>query len=244
MKEIRTIADRKGLKIVEDAAHCLEGSRDGIRPGELSDTACFSFYANKSITSGEGGAVITNDDYLAERLRRLRLHGLEKKAESRYSNKYQPYDILELGWKYNMDNIQAALLINQLKRINALRERKEKIWKMYVDSFSGENMLRLQKVGSSVEHAMHIFNIRTDIEIRNALIHHLEKKGIGVSVHFIPAHQLTFFRKTFGWKEGMFPKAEEFSKRSISLPIYPGLKTEEAKYIIETVIEGIHEIAT
>src|SRR5437764_11113283 len=109
MRALRDLANRRGLFLIEDAAHCIEGIRDGVRPGLLGDTACFSFYATKNLTCGEGGAVVCNDDKLLEKLRLLRLHGMTKTAADRAREGYQHWDMVELGWKYNMDNIQAAL---------------------------------------------------------------------------------------------------------------------------------------
>lgn len=237
MPAIKKIADRYDLRIIEDAAHCLEGEKDGMRPGCLSDAACFSFYANKSITSGEGGAVAVNSRFLAERVRRLRLHGLEREAAGRYSSKYKPYDISEIGWKYNMDDIQASLLLNQLRRIKDRYRKKTEIWKKYSMAFTDFPLIELQTVEQDESHAMHIFAIRTPAEIRDFVIDYLEQHGIGVSVHFFPVHLLTFFRKTFGWEKGMFPITEDLSKRSISLPIYPSLTSGEVDYVIDTVGE-------
>jgi len=242
MAAIKQIAENNNLRIIEDAAHCLEGRRGDIRPGGLSDAACFSFYANKSITSGEGGAIVTNNSALAERVRRLRLHGLEKDAAGRYSAKFKPYDISELGWKYNMDDIQASLLLNQLKRIKDRHRQKTEIWKRYSSSFEAMTHIETQAIERNTRHAMHIFAIRTPAEIRNEVIEHLEQRGIGVSVHFYPVHLLTFFRKTFGWEKGMFPVTEDLSKRSISLPIYPGLEFDEVDYVIDTVGECLRTL--
>ena len=117
MKSIRRIAEKHHMVIIEDAAHSIESIRDGIRPGTLGDAACFSFYATKNITCGEGGAVATNDEEIAEKLRKLRLHGMSKGAADRYSKRYEHWDMEMLGWKYNMSNIQAALLLYQLENI-------------------------------------------------------------------------------------------------------------------------------
>jgi len=117
MRALRAVADRHGLVVVEDAAHCVEGARDGVRPGQLSEAACFSFYATKSLTSGEGGALVVHDGRLAEELRLLRLHGMTSSANERARRGYQPWDMVVMGWKYNMDNLQAAMLIPQLARL-------------------------------------------------------------------------------------------------------------------------------
>ena len=135
MRKIRKIADKYNLVIIEDAAHCIEGERDGVKPGQIGDAACFSFYATKNITSGEGGAIAVNNADKAELLRLLRLHGIDKSAADRYTKRYQHWDMPVLGWKYNMDNIQAALLIGQLQRVDSLWEKRESIYKKYQKAF-------------------------------------------------------------------------------------------------------------
>ena len=117
MIELRRVADKFNLKIIEDSAHCVEGTRDGIKPGQLSDAACFSFYATKNLTCGEGGAVVTNSEELQKKMILLRLHGMTKTAFDREKNGYEHWDMVELGWKYNMDNIQAAILKPQMERL-------------------------------------------------------------------------------------------------------------------------------
>ena len=131
MKKIRKIADKNHLVVIEDAAHAIEVNRDEIRPGELGDAACFSFYPTKSITSGEGGAIATNNEGISEKLTKLRLHGMSKGAAERYSRRYEHWDMEMLGWKYNMDNIQAALLLNQLEHVEEFRDRREEICQKY-----------------------------------------------------------------------------------------------------------------
>lgn len=126
MKAVKAITDKYNLKIIEDAAHCIEGERDGIKVGELADAACFSFYATKNITSGEGGAITTNNQEVAEQLYKLRLHGINKDASSRYTTGFQHWDMDILGWKYNISDIQSALLLGQLQKIDK-RRKKERI---------------------------------------------------------------------------------------------------------------------
>src|SRR5207247_3611654 len=125
MRALKAIADRHGLHLIEDAAHCIEGMRDGVRPGELGDAACFSFYATKNLTCGEGGAVATNRQDVAEAIRGLRTHGMSTNAAQRYTGRYQHWDMVDLGYKANMFDIQAALLINQLPRLAGQLERRE-----------------------------------------------------------------------------------------------------------------------
>src|SRR2546428_11362699 len=131
MRAIRELADRCGLKVIEDAAHCVEGKRGGVKTGELGETACYSFYATKNLTCGEGGAVVTNDDALADKLRQLRLHGMNKNANDRHKEGYKHWDMPVLGWKYNMDNIQAALLLPQMDRLDENWQKRRELAQQY-----------------------------------------------------------------------------------------------------------------
>lgn len=235
MIKIRAIAGKYNLVIIEDAAHAIEAERDGIKVGELGDTACFSFYATKNITSGEGGAVTTNNPEKADMLKTLRLHGIDKSALDRYTKIYQHWDMPVLGWKYNMDNIHAALLIGQLKRINALWKRRDKIWRIYEDAFDGIKDLRILKTIKNSKHARHLFTILVDPEKRDETLHMLQERGIGVAVNYRPIHLLKYYSETFGYKEGDFPVAEDIGKRTISLPLYPRLDNAEVSYVIESL---------
>ena len=159
MKKIRPVAAKHHLKIIEDAAHAIEASRDGIRVGGVADAVCFSFYATKNITSGEGGAVSTHQKKLAESLKMLRLHGIDKGAADRYTKEFRHWDMPVLGWKYNMDNIQGALLIGQLERIEALWRKRESLWKRYEEELRTVNGITLLKTRPKVKHGRHLFTV-------------------------------------------------------------------------------------
>jgi dTDP-4-amino-4,6-dideoxygalactose transaminase len=239
MERIRQIADRYGLIVIEDAAHCIEGVRDGIKVGQLGEAACFSFYATKNITSGEGGAIATNDFDKAELLRMLRLHGIDKSAADRYTKRYEHWDMPVLGWKYNMDNIQAALLLGQLKRIEKLWKKRDEIYRKYEDAFGSLEEIELLKTVPNSRHARHLFTIQVPEENRDSMLITLQEKGIGVAVNYKAIHLLKYYRENFGYKEGDFPVAEHIGKRTISLPLYPLLKDEEIEYVIKVVLEKI-----
>jgi len=241
MKKLRQIADKHGLIIIEDAAHCIEGVRDGIRVGQLGDAACFSFYATKNITSGEGGAIATNNEDKADVLRMLRLHGIDKGAADRYTTKYQHWDMPILGWKYNMDNLQASLLLGQIARIEELWLKREAIASKYEEAFAGKRNLGLLKPLPGVKHARHLFTIQTPEGMRDTMLFALQEKGIGVAVNYRAIHLLNYYRKTFGFKEGAFPVAEDIGNRTISIPLYPKLTGAESDYIINAVKEELHE---
>jgi dTDP-4-amino-4,6-dideoxygalactose transaminase len=242
MKEIREIADKYNLIIVEDSAHCIEGERDGIKPGQLGDTACFSFYATKNITSGEGGAVVTNNDEIADTLRILRLHGMSRSAADRYTKKYQHWDMELLGWKYNMDNIHAALLINQLELIEKRWKRREEICRKYEDSFKNLEAIDFPKVLPNTKSARHLFTIWVAREKRDEILWKLQDKGIGVAINFRAIHLLKYFKDSFGYERGMFPSAEKIGDSTISLPTYAKLNDEETDYVIKMVKKVIREI--
>ena len=235
MRAIRGIADAHNLKVIEDAAHCIEGERDGVRPGELGDSACFSFYATKNLTCGEGGAVLTNDENLAKTLRLLRLHGMTKTAADRHKEGYQPWDMTMLGWKYNMDNIHAAILLPQMDRLEANLTKRESIANIYEKHFEDCMEMSLPKIMPGVRHARHLFPIWVKEKFRDPLINCLQKSGIGVVVNYQAIHLLTFFKDTYGFQLGDFPVAERIGSRTISLPFYPQMPSEHVSVIANTI---------
>lgn len=239
MKKIRQIADRYGLIVIEDAAHCIEGIRDGVKVGQLGDAACFSFYATKNITSGEGGAIAVHDTEKDKLLKMLRLHGIDSSAADRYTVRYKHWDMSVLGWKYNMDNIQAALLIGQLERIDELWKRRDEIWRRYDEAFKDVKGISTMKTVPGSRHARHLFTIQVLEDERDSVFHSLQEKGVGVAVNYRAIHLLKYYRERFGYKKGDFPVAERIGARIVSLPLYPGLKNEEIEYVINCVLEEV-----
>ena len=235
MHQIKAIADKYNLKIIEDAAHCIEGERDGIRPGQLGDVACFSFYATKNITSGEGGAIATNNKDLAEKVLLLRQHGMSKEAADRYSGNYQHWDMLECGWKYNMDNIQASLLIPQLKSIDSNWAVRKYLSNEYRKGLKEIPGIDLPKIENNSKSAFHLFTIRVDKDKRDYVLHELGKRGIGVAVNYRAIHLLKFFRERFNYKRGMYPIAEMIGDSTITLPMYPKLRDKEIDYVVDII---------
>ncbi len=235
MKALREIADRHHLLLVEDAAHCIEGERDGIRPGQLSDTACYSFYATKNLTSGEGGALTFNRDELQEKLKLLRLHGMTKNANDRHKEGYQHWDMTEMGWKYNMDNIQAALLLPQLERLEKKWERRNSLAATYFDLLSVIPGVRLPHVQPNVRHAWHLFPIWIEHGRRDEVIKKLQGAGIGVMVNYRAIHLLTYFKQHLGYQQGDFPIAERLGDEVLSLPFYPTMPEEHLHIVADTL---------
>jgi len=235
MKKIHSIAKKHNLKVIEDCAHCIEGMRDGVRPGQLGDIACFSFYATKTITSGEGGAITTNDAKAYEWLLRARLHGMHKNAVDRYSKRYEPNNMEFLGYKCNMTNIAASLLLGQLERIQSLLKKRELIAKLYHHGFAKNPRVQTPATAPNSVHARYLFTIWVDPRKRNEYISKLQDAGIRVSVHFMPISLLTYYKKKYGHKRGDFPVAEKIGDSTISLPFYPKLTAKEIRYIIDSV---------
>ena len=221
MREIRRIADRHDLRIVEDCAHCVEGERDGIKPGQLSDTACFSFYATKNLTCGEGGALVTDRDDLIAPLRLLRLHGMTKSAADRQREGYKHWDMVTLGWKYNLDNIQAALLLPQMQRLDKKLNRRHALARLYEERLNGVTGVRLPSSRPGAIHARHLYPIWVDADVRDQVIEGLNKQGIGAMVNYRAIHLLNYFSETLGYKAGDFPVAERIGHETISVPFYP-----------------------
>ncbi len=234
MKKIKDIAFRRGLVVIEDAAHALESQRDNIKVGEKGYTSCFSYYATKPLCAGESGAVCTNDENIADKIKLLRNHGMSKNASERYNGHYQHWDMELMGWKYNMDNIKASLLINQINRIEEYWQRREEIAKRYETEFDKVG-IEYPIVLPNSKSGRHLFTIWVDPEKRDDILHKLQDKGIGVAVNYRAIHLLKYYRETFGYKRGDFPVAENIGDRTISLPLYPKLTDDEVGYVIKSV---------
>jgi len=235
MRKIREIADRHNLSIVEDSAHCIEGERDGVRPGQLSDVACFSFYATKSITSGEGGAIVSNNEELAAKIRLLRCHGLSKEAAGRHSEGFKHWDTSILGWKYNMSNIQAALLLHQLENIEKYWQKRDQICCTYEEAFKNNHNITCLKILPNSKSARHMMTILVPPKKRDDIMRRLQKRGIGASVNYRVIHLLSHLRETYSFKRGMFPVAEKMGDGTITLPMYPKISEEEIHSVIRIV---------
>jgi UDP-4-amino-4-deoxy-L-arabinose-oxoglutarate aminotransferase len=235
MRALRVIADKHRLHVVEDAAHCIEGERDGVRPGQLSDTACLSFYATKNLTCGEGGAIVCNDTGLAERLRLLRLHGMTKTAYDRSREGYQHWDMVALGWKYNMDNIHAALLLPQLDRVEATWRKRDEVARRYEELLAEVPGLTWPRTLAGVKHARHLFPVWIVNGRRDQIVTGLQERGIPTVVNYRAIHLLTYFRERFGFKAGAFPMAERIGDAAVSLPFYPGIPAEHVAAVADSL---------
>lgn len=229
MRALRTIADKHNLAIVEDAAHCIEAERDGVRPGQLGDAVCYSFYATKNLTCGEGGALCTTREDVAKKVLLLRQHGMSKEAAKRYHGLYQHWDMIELGWKYNLSDIQAALLVHQLERLDSLWEQRRAVYGLYEAALSDIPDLRLPGLRGKSAH--HLFTVQVPTERRDELLAHLGQSGIGVAVNYRAIHTLTWFREHFGFKPEDFPNALAFGQNTLSLPFHTKLSEEQVEIV-------------
>jgi dTDP-4-amino-4,6-dideoxygalactose transaminase len=238
MQALRTIADRHRLHVIEDAAHCIEGERDGVRPGQLSDTACLSFYATKNLTCGEGGAIVCNDTSLAERLRLLRLHGMTKTAYDRSREGYQHWDMVAMGWKYNMDNIHAALLLPQIDRLDATWRKRVEVARRYQGLLAEVPGLTWPQTLPGAKHAHHLFPVWIVNGRRDEVVAGLQQRGIPTVVNYRAIHLLSYFRERFGFTPGAFPMAERIGDAAVSLPFYPGIPAEH----VAAVAEGLRAL--
>lgn len=227
MRRLKSIADRHGLKLVEDSAHCIEGERDGVKAGRISDGAAFSFYATKNIASGEGGAVAVQSKELADKIKILRLHGMSADAADRYTKKFRQYDVPMVGYKYNMFDIQAALLLNQLRLIEKRWQRKKELYDYYCLRLKNISGVEVPPLPAGAKHSLHLFTVLLPEGKRDRAIEALEEQRIGVAVNYRPIHLFSYYRKTFGFTEGLFPRAESIGRRTLSLPFYSRLKKSE-----------------
>jgi UDP-4-amino-4-deoxy-L-arabinose-oxoglutarate aminotransferase len=254
MRALRAIADQHGLFIVEDSAHGIEIERDGVRPGDLAEAAVFSFYATKNLTSGDGGAVATRDERIAERLRRLRNHGVSKAATDRHSGLYEHWDLVELGYKANLTDLDAALLRPQLARVEDKRARRESIVRRYEfllreripDMSAPPPTVRgvpwlVERRGTS---SHHLFTIHTWPGERDPILSKLGAAGIGTAVNYRAIHQLTCLVEKLGVPRGALPVAEEIGDRTISLPMYPTLPEADQDRVVDAVEAAWRELAS
>ncbi len=240
MDRILALSRHYGLRVIEDAAHALPARYHGQMVGTLGDLACFSFYATKTICTGEGGMVIAASGEYADRIRMMSLHGISKDAWKRYSAEGSwYYEILNPGFKYNMTDIAAALGLVQLGKCEQLREARYRIAQIYDDGFREVPEILTPAVCANVESAWHLYPIRLAVDRlkigRAEFIAMMRERNIGTSVHFIPLHLHPYYRSTYHYRAEDFPNASAAYERLVSLPIYPAMTAEDAHDVISAV---------
>ncbi len=242
VRRLNTLADTHGLTLVEDAAHCVEGVADGRRIGTTARFSCFSFYATKNLTTGEGGMITTSDDKAADYMRIASLHGMDRDAWARYTPGHSgQYDVVMPGFKYNMTDIQAAIGLHQLAHLDARHARRSAIWDAYDRGLAGLPLTRPLPADPGTVHARHLYTVLVDEAAagitRDELQVRLRDRGIATSVHFRALHLHPYYRDRFGLRRGMFPVAESISDRTLSLPLSAAMTSVS----VERVIEAVHE---
>ncbi len=240
MDEIMKIAKENSLFVIEDAAHAVEARYKNKKIGNIGHLTAFSFYATKNVVTGEGGMLTTNNDEWAKKLRVLRLHGLSKDAWKRYSQEgFTPYDILYPGYKYNMMDIQAALGIHQLKRVEENLKMREKYFRLYNQAFAKIPEIETPIEEKNIRHARHLYTILLKLERlkcdRNQFAVALQAENIGIGIHFLALHLSSYYKKRFGYKRGDFPNAEYISDRTISLSLSTKLTEEDINDVMDAV---------
>ena len=242
LDEILAVAARYDLPVIEDAAHAAGSVYRGRMIGVHGKATIFSFYATKNMTTVEGGMITTADEDLAQRLRTLALHGMSRDAWARYTAAGSwCYEVAEPGYKYNMTDIQASLGIHQLRKLNSFIERRRTIAMRFDEAFADLPEIAIPQRLPHRRHTFHIYAIRLDLDRlsigRAKFIEGMNQRGIGASVHFLPLHLHSYYRRTFGYAPGAFPRTEAESARALSLPLYPGLSTRAQDRVVEALLD-------
>jgi UDP-4-amino-4,6-dideoxy-N-acetyl-beta-L-altrosamine transaminase len=241
MASIAALGREFGFRIIEDATHALGGSYEGTMVGGCahSDVTVFSFHPVKIITTGEGGMALTNDSGVAERMARLRTHGIRQPSQQLTSHAASPrfYEQVELGFNYRITDIQAALGLSQLEQLTGFVSRRNLLALQYHEAFA-DAPLRCQHVPVGTCSAYHLFVIRVSSGVRLPLLNHLLDSGIGANIHYIPVHTQPYYR-AMGFRDGDFPEAEAHYREALSLPMYYGLDDESQRIVIDAVISGL-----
>ena len=244
MDAIMDIAQRHKLKVIEDCAHAIETEYKGRKAGTFGDFGCFSFYVTKNIVTGEGGMVIAQNSDNIAKIKILALHGMSKDAWSRFSDAgYKHYFVTECGFKYNMMDIQAAIGIHQLKRVEECWKRRETIWKKYNQAYSTLPITIPETIENHTRHAYHLYTILIDEKKtgigRDAFLDRMTAAKIGVGVHYLSIPEHPYYQKQFGWIPEDYPHAKQIGQQTVSLPLSAKLSDEDVEDVIQEVNELI-----
>jgi dTDP-4-amino-4,6-dideoxygalactose transaminase len=240
LAQIQDLAQTHKLHVIEDAAHALPASYCGKPIGSISELTAFSFYATKTLSTGEGGMVTTSNEDYARRMQVMRLHGISRDAWNRYSAKGSwQYEVVEAGYKYNLTDMQSALGIVQLSKCDTMNQARNRIAKRYTQEFSSIDALEIPEVLPDRTTSWHLYVLRLRLDRlrtdRTRFIQELGERGVSASVHFIPLHLQPFYQKAFDYQAGDFPVAEQEYQRCLSLPLYPTMTDEEVDQVIWAV---------
>jgi perosamine synthetase len=246
MLEIQDLADKHRLRVIEDAAHALPSKYGNKRIGQISEFTCFSFYATKTLTTGEGGMITTNNPTAADRMRLMRLHGIERDAWKRYrADGSWFYEVLEAGFKYNLTDLQSAIGLVQLTKCDAMTRARQAIAERYTAAFSRFDELVTPTIRSDRVTSWHLYILRINLSWintdRDGFIRTLQRRGVTCSVHFIPLHLQPYYQRAYGYKPGDFLHAEQEYRTCLSLPIFPGMTEGEIEHVVRAVSETVVE---
>lgn len=237
---VMAIGARHRLPVIEDAAHAIGAGYKGRRIGGIADMTCFSFYATKNITSGEGGALTTNRQDWADRIEVMALHGMSRDAWKRYGAEgYRHWDIIAAGYKYNMFDLQAALVTSQFGKLETFHARRVALKERLDAGLQGMSGITMPAERDWARHAYHLYPIVVRTETltadRDTIMNAIQAENVGIGIHFRAVHLHPFYADTFGFRRGMFPNAEYYSDRTISLPLYPRMTDADADDVIAAV---------
>jgi dTDP-4-amino-4,6-dideoxygalactose transaminase len=241
MDSVLRVADQGNCRVIEDAAHALPTTYNGRLIGTIGDVTVFSFYATKTLSTGEGGMVVTNNDQIASRIRTMRMHGIDRDVYSRYQTEkpFWYYEVVAPGFKYNMPDIAASIGVHQLARLEEMLDRRQTIAERYLESFSDLPVRLPVPVNAEDLHAWHLFIMQLELDRlaidRNRFIELMSEQGVGTSVHFIPLHLQPYWRDTYGLQSRDFPVASSVFERVVSLPIYSKMSDEDVDQVISAV---------
>lgn len=241
MKDINMLAQKYGASVIEDAAHAFPSKTAYGFAGTLGTCGVFSFYATKTITTGEGGMVCTNDKDVAEKIKLMRSHGINRTIWDRYTDTKASwkYDVIEAGWKFNLPDILSAIGRVQLKKANTFFNQRKKIARKYNEAFGKNELFTVPPDGDG--NAWHLYILRLNLDAlkvdRDQFCSMLQQKGLGISMHFIPHFEMTFIKDRYKLKESDFPECNTKYMQSFSLPFYPSMSDDDVDYVIKTVIK-------
>ena len=240
MAAIMKIVKRHRLILIEDCAHAIESEYRGSNMGTFGDFGCFSFYVTKNITTGEGGMVVSKTEKGIARVKILSLHGMTKDAWQRFGDKgYKHYCVVESGYKYNMMDLQAAIGLHQLKKVDGYWLRRKQIWERYTKELADLPVVLPCDPGGVYKHAYHLFPLLINTKLagisRDQFINEMTKRNIGVGVHYLSLPEHPFYKKTFGWKPADYPNAMKIGRETVSIPLSAKLSDKDVSDVIEAV---------
>lgn len=244
MDALCALAEKYNLKLIEDCAHAIETEYHGRKAGTFGDFGCFSFYVTKNVVTGEGGMILARREEDAARLKMLALHGMSKDAWKRFGDEgYKHYFVVECGFKYNMMDIQAAIGLHQLGRVEECRRRRKEIWQRYQDAFAGLPLGLPAALEENTRHAYHLYTVLVDEDRagigRDAFLDAMTAENIGVGVHYLSIPEHPYYQERFGWKPEDTPHAMRIGRQTVSLPISAKLEDGDVEDVIQATRKSL-----